>query len=103
MLEQEHSHISRAVGSRVRELRQALGISQQDLADLAQLHATNLGKLERGRANPRLDTLARLAVALDTSIADIVRDVTPDDVVPKKRRVTAADLIRARNAELGGE
>lgn len=103
MLEKEHSQISRAVGRRVRELRQGLGISQQDLADLAQLHPTNLGLLERGHGNPKLDTLARVATALDTSIADLVQYVTADLVVPKKRRITAADLIRARAAQFADE
>lgn len=104
MLEPEHSRVTRATGNRVRELRSALGISQQDLAELSQLHPTNLGKLERGQGNPKLDTLSRIATALDTTVADLVRDVTAEIVQPNpRRRITAAELIRARDEQLRAE
>lgn len=90
---------ARAVGSRVRELRTRLGISQQDLAELAFLHPSNLGKLERGAANPNLDTLTRLAVALETTVSDLTCYVSAEHVSPRDRRVTASDLIRARTAQ----
>lgn len=90
---------ARAVGARVRELRSALGISQQDLADLAMLHASNLGKLERGEANPNLDTLTRVATALETNVSDLTRYVSADHVSPIDRRVTVSDLIRARHSD----
>lgn len=100
MLEPEHLRITRVVGERVRTIRRERGISQQDLADLAALHATNIGQLERGKGNPKLDTLARIAMALDTSVADLVQDVTTDVVEPKvSRRITAKDLIEARGIE----
>ncbi|MBK0418595.1 helix-turn-helix transcriptional regulator [Leucobacter sp. CSA1] len=87
---------ARAVGARVREIRLALGISQNDLAELALLHSSNLGKIERGEANPNLDTLTRIATALNTTVSDLTRYVTAEHVAPRERRVTAADLIRAR-------
>lgn len=91
---------ARAVGSRVRELRADLGISQRDLADLAMLDASNLGKLERGTANPNLDTLARLATVLETNVSDLTRYVAEHHVAPHERRITASDLIRARKQHL---
>lgn len=91
---------ARAVGKRVREVRLALGLSQLDLADLAHVHPSNIGKIERGQANPSLDTLTRIATALDTTVADVVRYVTPDHVGPRERRVSAADLIAARAEQL---
>lgn len=44
--------------------RTAAGISQEDLGDLAALHRTAVGQLERGERIPRADTLLRLAYAL---------------------------------------
>ncbi|MDI2097562.1 helix-turn-helix domain-containing protein [Ruicaihuangia caeni] len=42
------------LGQRVREARLRLGLSQEDIAELAGLHWTNWGKVERGVANPNL-------------------------------------------------
>ena len=61
------------------------------------LHASNLGKLERGDANPNLDTLTRVATALETNVSDLTRYVSADHVSPIDRRVTVSDLIEARD------
>lgn len=104
MLEPEHLRITRVVGSKIKELRRKHGISQQDLADLAQLHAANLGKLERGKGNPKLDTLARIATALNTTLSELVSEVTPEIVEPRKiMRITAKDLRRERERLAGGD
>ena len=76
---------SAATGSRVRELRERLGASTRALGECAGVHPSHLARIERGEANPRLDTLARLASALGTSIADLVRD---ERTVPTGPRLT---------------
>lgn len=86
------------VGARIRELRTDVGISQTDLADMALLHVANLGKIERGLTNPSLTTLARIATALDTTVADVVKDVLPEHVPEPDRQITAADLLAERAA-----
>ncbi|MGO3146800.1 MAG: helix-turn-helix domain-containing protein [Leucobacter sp.] len=62
-------------GTRIRELRDRSGVSRQTLATRSNVHASNLARIERGSSNPSLDTLVRIADALDTSVADLVRDV----------------------------
>jgi transcriptional regulator with XRE-family HTH domain len=52
------------VGKRVRELRQARGITQEHLAFESAIDLTYLGGIERGRRNPSLLVLARIAAAL---------------------------------------
>lgn len=39
------------------------------------LHVSNLARIEQGSSNPNLDTLVRIAGALNTSVADLVRDI----------------------------
>ena len=52
-------------GLRVRDLRQARGLSQEKLAELAGVHRTYLSSLERGQRNVGLDNILAIAAALD--------------------------------------
>ena len=51
----------------LRHARKAAGISQEELAERCELHRTEVSLLERGGREPRLGTLVKLAVALDTT------------------------------------
>ncbi len=51
-------------GRRVRELRQAQGLSQERLAEIAELHRTYVSSLERGQRNVSLENIHALARAL---------------------------------------
>ncbi|WP_073180780.1 helix-turn-helix domain-containing protein [Cruoricaptor ignavus] len=55
-------------GSRVRELRKTEGLSQEDLADKADLHRTYIGMIERGEKNITLQNIYRIAQALNIDI-----------------------------------
>jgi transcriptional regulator with XRE-family HTH domain len=52
----------------LREMRKAQGISQEKLAELAGLHRTYIGSVERGERNITIDNMERLARALDITI-----------------------------------
>lgn len=52
------------VGENVRRLRLERGLTQEQLAFEAEIDLTYLGGIERGRRNPSLVVLARLAEAL---------------------------------------
>jgi transcriptional regulator with XRE-family HTH domain len=54
----------KAFGLRLRELRKEHGLSQEKLAELADLHRNYPSLLERGHANPTLLVIAALARAL---------------------------------------
>lgn len=53
-----------ALGRAIRELRLALGVSQEGLADRCGLHRTYVGGIERGERNVSFGNLLRLAGAL---------------------------------------
>ncbi|OGC68534.1 transcriptional regulator [candidate division WWE3 bacterium RIFOXYC1_FULL_39_7] len=51
-------------GKHLRKIREAKGLTQEGLADLAGMHFTYIGQIERGLRNPSLINLERLARAL---------------------------------------
>ena len=57
------------VGKRVKELRNKLGISQEELADLAGLDRTYVTSVECGRRNISIVNIEKLAKALKVSLA----------------------------------
>ena len=59
-----------AVGKRVKELRNKLSISQEELADTAQLDRTYITSVERGKRNISIVNVEKLANALQVSLAE---------------------------------
>jgi len=58
----------------LRKLREAKGLSQEKLARLADVANNTIIKIEAGKnQNPTLDTLKKIAKALDVNIDDLVR------------------------------
>ena len=55
-----------------RASRKARGISQEELADLAGLHRTYVGSIERGERNVSIDNIERLAGALRLDVIDLL-------------------------------
>jgi transcriptional regulator with XRE-family HTH domain len=82
--EAELDTLLRDFANNVRGLRERKepGYSQEDLADAARLHRTEISKIERAQRDPRLSTLLILADALGVSLDELAKDVP----VPKERR-----------------
>jgi len=59
-------------GKRVRELRNEMGISQEELAYRAGLHRTYIGMIERGEKNITIKNIEKLANALAVEIKELV-------------------------------
>lgn len=58
------------VGKRVKELRNNLNISQEELADIAELDRTYITSVESGRRNISIVNVEKLAKALNTTLAE---------------------------------
>ncbi len=65
----------REFGQRVKALRLERGLSQEAFADLAGVHRTYAGSVERGERNLALDNIHAFADALGVSPARLVDDV----------------------------
>ncbi len=65
--------LSAAFAEVVREQRAKRGVSQEDLAHDADLHRTYVGLIERGLRNPTIEVGHALALALGTTLSDLIR------------------------------
>jgi transcriptional regulator with XRE-family HTH domain len=61
------------VGLNLQRLRREKGLSQEELADLANIHQTYLSGVERGKRNPTVTVLQRIAAALGADIENLVQ------------------------------
>jgi len=66
--------VRKEFGRKLRDIRKAKGLSQEDLAELAGLHRTYVGAVERGERNISLLNIIALAQALDISPARFFED-----------------------------
>ena len=64
------------IGQTVREMRTERGMTQQQLADLCEMHRTFIISIEKGRQNASAITLVRLAAALGVLPAELFRAFT---------------------------
>jgi transcriptional regulator with XRE-family HTH domain len=62
------------VGRNVRKLRQQKGLTQEQLAFEAEIDLTYVGGIERGKRNPSLMVMARIAEALSVSLPKLLSD-----------------------------
>lgn len=58
------------VGIRVKELRNKIGISQEELADIAQLDRTYITSVECGKRNISIVNIEKIADALKVSLSE---------------------------------
>lgn len=68
-------HFIHEFGQRVRELRLERGLTQEKLAALAGMHFSAIGHIERASRSSTLDTVFKLARALEVQPKDLVPDI----------------------------
>jgi transcriptional regulator with XRE-family HTH domain len=67
-------------GRRLRQLRTAHRLTQEQLAEAAGITSTYTSDLERGEKVPSLSILLRLARAFDITVGELLQDFTRDAV-----------------------
>ena len=67
----EKEPILLAFGQRVQELRKKRNLSQEQLADMAGVHRTYIGMVQRAEKNITLRNIKKIAKALDVNIKEL--------------------------------
>ncbi|MNW51779.1 HTH-type transcriptional regulator SinR [compost metagenome] len=70
--------ILKLVGARIRVLRKKRGLSQESLGEKGGFHFSYIGQIERGEKNVSLINLAKIANALEVSVAQLFSYVHED-------------------------
>ena len=65
--------IKTKVGKRIKELRNKLGISQEELAFRSEIHRTYIASLEVGKRNVSIETLVKVVNALEVSMSEFFK------------------------------
>jgi transcriptional regulator with XRE-family HTH domain len=65
--------LQRALGQRLREYRQARGLSQEAFAQVLGFHRTYMGGLERGERNLTLKSVERIAGRLGVDPLELLK------------------------------
>lgn len=65
------TNIKKAVGKRIRIIRKAKGLTQEEVGEKADLNYKFVGKIERGEVNPSIETLFAVANALNIDLPQL--------------------------------
>lgn len=68
--------IAKTIGDRLRIYRVQKGWSQEVLAEYAKLHPTYIGQLERGEKNATLESISKIAAALDVPLSKLFENIS---------------------------
>ena len=77
-LADEAEPLFHAIAAQVADRRHAMNLSQRELADLCGTTQSAIARVERGRRPPRIDTLMRIAGALDCELVVELRPRTSE-------------------------
>ncbi|MQA82025.1 MAG: cupin domain-containing protein [Streptosporangiales bacterium] len=83
------------IGARLRQLRQARGLSARQVARQAGVSPAYLSRLENGKVSPTVSTLTRVVLAMGETVAAVFGDATAGPVVRRPER----RVVRNRGAD----
>ena len=79
--------IKTKVGKRIKELRNKLGISQEELAFRSEIHRTYIASLEVGKRNVTIETLEKVVNALEVSLSEFFNFIIWEIIWLIQRRI----------------
>lgn len=93
------SEIAKAIGQRIRNYRTSRGLSQEKLADLCGCHPTYIGQLERGEKNATIESIEKIAAALDVSLSKLFEKLGGRDDCTRNIPLECYEFLSAKTKE----
>ena len=93
------SDIAKAVGQRIRNYRTKKGLSQEKLAELCGCHPTYIGQLERGEKNATLESIERIAAALNISLSKLFEKLGGQEDDTKDIPLACYEFLSAKSKD----
>lgn len=67
--------ITRELGQRIRFYRKKMKLSQEQFAEMCDLHPTYIGQIERGEKNATIESIYKISSALNVSLEDLFNNI----------------------------
>ncbi|MDL2226007.1 XRE family transcriptional regulator [Eubacteriales bacterium OttesenSCG-928-M02] len=84
------------IGDKIKQLRLQRALTQEELADRAELSKGFISQLERDLTSPSINTLLDILECLGTNITDFFKEESQDKIV-----FSSPDIFEKENPELG--
>ncbi len=90
------SNIAKTVGQRIRNYRIQRSLSQEKLAELAGCHPTYIGQIERGEKNATLESIEKIASALEIPLSRLFEKLTRQDNKSRNIPLECYELLSSK-------
>lgn len=67
-----------SIGERIRDYRKKIGLSQKELGKILEVSQQHIAQYESGKRTPKLDTIQKIAIALNVNINDLLESPLDD-------------------------
>lgn len=95
------------IGQKIKYSRKKAGLTQKELGESLGVSAAMIAQYESGKRNPKIETLIKIAEALDCEVSDIDENIivhrhtvkfepTPEDIERYKKNAEAEELIQKK-------
>ena len=92
------SDITKILGTRIRNYRTSLGITQEKLAELSGCHHTYIGQIERGEKNATIESIERISRALNISLSTLFEKLGEKEDGIRNIPLECYELVSAKTA-----
>ncbi len=110
--------VTLTIGERIKEKRETAGLTQEELGERLGVTGVAIMRYEKNQRQPRLEQLRRIAIALNTSVSELVEPgywgtLTPEDekdffgpdgqqrVITALKQMTQAGVEKVADYEIG--
>lgn len=97
------SDLAKVIGQRIRNYRTGQNLSQEKLAELCGCHPTYIGQIERGEKNATLESIEKIASALNISLSTLFEKLGAEesgDSIPLKCYELVASKSKTEQEQL---